>query len=140
MPFPIQRKSCFALLVILLLSSACQAAPAQPSTIERNTLRFTVPLPEGTSLSNWSPGFALAPDGFSFVIALDSPDRDADLHRRIDDELIGDVAAERQEAAVREVDDAGQVEDQRQAEGHQGVERADDQAVEDVKKDQLQHL
>src|SRR4051794_15380761 len=30
MPFAIERFGCFALLVILLLSSGCQAAPAQP--------------------------------------------------------------------------------------------------------------
>ena len=38
-----------------------------------------------------------------------------------------------------EIDDAAEVEDQRQAERHQRVECADDQAVEDVEEDDLGH-
>ena len=38
-----------------------------------------------------------------------------------------------------EIDHARQVEDQRQPQRHQRIERADDQAVEDVEEKQLRH-
>ena len=38
-----------------------------------------------------------------------------------------------------EIDHAGEIEDQRQAERHERIERADDQAVEDVEQDKLCH-
>ena len=38
-----------------------------------------------------------------------------------------------------EVDDAAEIEDQRQAKRHQRIERPDDQAVEDVEQDDLGH-
>ena len=57
----------------------------------------------------------------------------------IGDQRVGQIGAERQKSAVGEIDDPAEVEDQRQAKRHQGVERADDQAVEDVEKDDLAH-
>ena len=57
----------------------------------------------------------------------------------IGNQRVGEIRAERQKSAVGEVDDPAEVEDQRQAKRHQGVERADDQAVEDVEKDNLAH-
>jgi hypothetical protein len=38
-----------------------------------------------------------------------------------------------------EIDDIAEVEDKRQAERHQHVERADDQSVGDVEKEKLRH-
>ena len=60
---------------------------------------------------------------------------EADIGR----ERVGEIAADDQEAAMREVDDVAQVEDQRQAERHQHIERADDQAVGDVEEEELEH-
>ncbi len=50
-----------------------------------------------------------------------------------------DVSAQREEIAVREVDDVGEVEDQRQAQRHQHVESADDEAVRHIEQYKLQH-
>ena len=50
---------------------------------------------------------------------------------------IGEIGADRQEAAMGEIDHAGQVEDERQAERHQRIERADDETVEHVEEDEL---
>ena len=44
-----------------------------------------------------------------------------------------------EEAAMREVDHAGQIENERQAERHQAVEGADDQPVERVVENELRH-
>ena len=52
---------------------------------------------------------------------------------------IGDVAADDEKAAMGEIDDVAQIEDQRQAERHQHIERADDQPVGDVKQEKLCH-
>src|SRR4029077_378522 len=57
----------------------------------------------------------------------------------IGNQRVGQISAERQKSTVSEVDHSAEVEDQRQAKRHQGIERADDQAVEDVKKDNLAH-
>ena len=45
----------------------------------------------------------------------------------------------REEIAVREVDHVAEVDDQRQTERHQHVERADDQPVGEVEQNELQH-
>ena len=55
------------------------------------------------------------------------------------DQHVGEIPADRQKPAMREVDHAGKVEDQRQAERHQCVERANDQPVEQVEEQQLRH-
>ena len=57
----------------------------------------------------------------------------------IGDERVGEIGAKRQKSAMGEIDDAAEVEDQRQAKRHQRVERPDDQAVEDVEQDDLGH-
>ena len=51
----------------------------------------------------------------------------------------GEIAADRQEAAMGEIDHPGQIEDERQAERHQRIERADDQAVKDIEENELRH-
>ena len=57
----------------------------------------------------------------------------------IRDQGVGEIGAERQKSAMGEIDDAAQVEDERQAKRHQRVERTDDQAIEDVEQDDLSH-
>jgi hypothetical protein len=52
---------------------------------------------------------------------------------------VGKIAAERQEIAVGEIDDIAEIEDERQAERHQHVERADDQPVGHVEQYDLRH-
>ena len=58
---------------------------------------------------------------------------------RYGNQRVGEIAADRQKSAMGEVDDPRQVQDQRQTERHQRVERADDQPVEDVEEQQLRH-
>jgi hypothetical protein len=41
---------------------------------------------------------------------------------------------------MREVDNAGKIENQRQTKRHQRVERANDEAIEEVEKEKLGHL
>ena len=57
----------------------------------------------------------------------------------IGDEREGEIAADRQEPAMGEIDHPGQIENERQAERHQRIERADDETVEDVEEDKLCH-
>ena len=80
--------------------------------------------------------------------ALDDEAEDRGQERRHDqrapeadigDQRVGEIAADREEAAMGEIDHARQIEDQRQPERHQRVERADDQAVEDVEQNKLCH-
>src|SRR5208282_2643206 len=52
---------------------------------------------------------------------------------------VGEIAADRQEAAMGKIDHPRQVEDQRQSERHQRIERADDEAVDHVENKQLRH-
>ena len=40
---------------------------------------------------------------------------------------------------MSEIDDSAQVEDERQAKRHQRIESSDDQAIEDIEKDDLTH-
>ncbi len=47
---------------------------------------------------------------------------------------IGNVRADGEKSAVREIDDAAQVENQRKAKRHQRIECADDQPVEDIEQ------
>ena len=58
---------------------------------------------------------------------------------QIGNERVGEITADGEKAAMGEIDDAGQVEDQRQPKRHQRVERADDEAVEDIEQHQLCH-
>src|SRR6185503_4131252 len=90
------------------------------------------------------------------VAAIESADQDAldqdaeerDEERRDDETApeaeigsyaVGEIGAEREEAAMGEIDDTAEIEDQRQAQGHQGVERANDQPVQDIEQDYLGH-
>src|SRR5712671_5873576 len=52
---------------------------------------------------------------------------------------VGDVAADDEKSAMREIDDVAQVENERKAERHQHVEGADDEPIGDVKQEQLRH-
>ena len=58
----------------------------------------------------------------------------------IGDHREGEIAADREKPAMGEIDHPGQVEDERQAERHQRIERADDQAIENVEQDDLCHV
>ena len=60
---------------------------------------------------------------------------EADIGR----DRVGDIAADDEKSAMGEIDDVAQVEDERQAERHQHIERADDQPVGDVEEQQLGH-
>ena len=57
-----------------------------------------------------------------------TPEAEIGRHR------IGEITADRQETAMGEIDHAGQVEDQRQAQRHQRIECADDQPVKDIEQ------
>ena len=52
---------------------------------------------------------------------------------------VRDVAADDEEAAMSEVDDIAEIENQRQPERHQHVKRTDDQSVRDVEEEKLGH-
>src|SRR5581483_8137927 len=52
---------------------------------------------------------------------------------------VGKIAADHQKSAMREVNDAGKVENKRQPDRHQRVERADDEAIRDVEQNELRH-
>src|SRR5262249_27107720 len=54
-------------------------------------------------------------------------------------ERVGDIAADDQKAAMRKVDDVREIEDERQAQRHQHIEGANDQAIDDVKQEKLGH-
>ena len=60
---------------------------------------------------------------------------EADIGR----ERVGDVAADDEEAAMGEIDDVAEVEDQREPERHQHIERADDEPVGDVEQEKQRH-
>ena len=51
----------------------------------------------------------------------------------------GEIGPDRQEAAMGEIDDARQIENERKAERHQRIERANDEAIEDVVENELRH-
>src|SRR5262249_35542165 len=51
----------------------------------------------------------------------------------------GDIAADDEKTAVREIDDIAQVEDERQTERHQDVERPYDEPVGDIEEHELCH-
>ena len=58
----------------------------------------------------------------------------------IGDQRVGDIGTDGQKPAMGEIDHARQVEDERQAKRHQGIERADDQAVENVEQNSCGHV
>jgi hypothetical protein len=60
---------------------------------------------------------------------------EADIRRQ----HVGDVAADGEEVAMREVHHVAEVDDQRQAERHQHVEDANDQPVGEIEQNELQH-
>ena len=63
------------------------------------------------------------------------PAPEADIGR----DRIGDIAADNEKSAMSEIDDVAQVENERQAERHEHVERADDQPIRDVEEQKLGH-
>src|SRR5690606_12229647 len=54
-------------------------------------------------------------------------------------QLIRDIGTQCEKAAVREINDTGQIDDEGQSQRHQGIEGADDQSVEHIEKNQLSH-